>query len=311
MQYNKLKSLNKKVSKIGLGCVTFGREIDKEQSLNILDFAYESGINLLNTSYYYGEGNSEIILGNYFATRKNRSDFTVVTKIHGNLSSKVIENCINKSLKRMKTDYIDFYGITYDPNNKLEEILETMEKFKKQGKILQVACNNFDYNLLESSKKIQKNNLYSNFGILETVYNILYRGAEKEILNHCNKENIDIITYSPLGAGFITGKYKNNLEFPKNTRFDIKPGHKDIYFKKKFFETINKMKLLSEKTNLALIDLALAWIISKDFISSILIGVRQKHHLEKPIYLLKNKLNNEILKEIEIITKNNFDLIAP
>mgnify|MGYP001444716531 CR=1 FL=1 len=92
--------------------------------------------------------------------------------------------------------------------------------------------------LLLNSKKVQEVNTYSTFGILETVYNILYRGIERNIIKYCKSENIDIVSYSPLGAGFITGKYKNGLLSPKETRFDIKPAHKDIYFKE-FLEYVD------------------------------------------------------------------------
>jgi len=311
LEYKNLKSLNNKVSKIGLGCVTFGREINENQSLEVLDKAFDHGINLLNTSYYYSNGNSEKILGKFFQTRKNRKKFIIVSKIHGDLSSSVIENCINQSLQRMNTDYIDFYGITYDPNSKLDNILETMTKFQKQGKILKVACNNYNYNLLNSSKKIQKEVGHSTFGMIETVYNILYRGVEKQLVEYCSKENIDIITYSPLGAGFITGKYKNGIASPSKTRFDIKPAHKDIYFKKKFFDTMNKMEALSKETNMTLVDLALSWVINKKFIASILIGVRELSHIERPIYLLKNKIDKVILSKIDKITQDNLNLIDP
>ena len=74
------------------------------------------------------------------------------------------------------------------------------------------------------------------------MYNILYRGIERTIIKYCKSENIDIVTYSPLGAGFITGKYKNGLLSPKETRFDIKPAHKDIYFKEKFFDTMDRLE---------------------------------------------------------------------
>ena len=311
MEYKNLKSLKAKVSKIGLGCVTFGREIDKKQSLTILDRAFDNGINLLNTSYYYSNGESEKILGNFFQTRKNRKKFIIISKIHGDLSSSTIENCINDSLKRMQTDYIDFYGITYDQNSRLDSILETMEKFQKQGKILKVACNNYDYNLLTSAKKIQKDRGYSTFGMMETVYNILYRGVENQLIDYSNKEEIDIITYSPLGAGFITGKYKNGMASPNKTRFDIKPAHKDIYFKEKFFETMNKMNSLSKETNISLVDLALSWVISRKFITSVLIGVREISHIDRPIYLLENKIDKVILNKIDAITRNNLNLINP
>lgn len=311
MEYSKLKSLNRAVSKIGLGCVTFGREIDKTQSLELLDKAFDEGINLINTSYYYSNGESEKILGNYFLTRKNRNKYTIVSKIHGDLSPSVIENCINQSLKRMNTDYIDYYGITFDNQTKLENILETMEKFIKQGKILKVACNNFDNKLLVKSKKIQEENNHSVFGILETVYNILYRGIEKSIIKYCKNENIDIITYSPLGAGFITGKYKNGLLSPKKTRFDIKPAHKDIYFKEKFFETMSRLEKFAKETNISLVDLGLSWVISKQFITSVLIGVRELSHINRPIHLLNNKIDQEILNEIDMITLKNKDLIDP
>ncbi len=311
MLYSNFKSLNKKISKVGLGCVTFGREITEDESIRLLDVAVENGINLFNTSYYYSDGISEKIIGKFFKIKKNRKDITVVSKIHGDLSKKTIEKCVHESLMRMNTDHIDYYGITHDPNTKLDEILEVMDRFQKEGKIIRVACNNYDLSILKSSKKIQEINNFSKFGLLETVYNVLYRGAEKDLINYCDLENIDIISYSPLGAGFITGKYKNGRETPKKTRFDIKPSHKDIYFKDIFFETMNKLEKLSNETNLSLIDLALSWVLSRIFLSSILIGVRDISHIMKPINILENPINGTILNEINEITKNNLDLIDP
>ena len=311
MLYSNFKSLNKKISKVGLGCVTFGREITEDESIKLLEIAVENGINLLNTSYYYSEGISEKIIGKFLKIKKNRKDITIVSKIHGDLSKKTIEKCIHESLIRMKTDHIDYYGVTHDPNTNLDEILEVMDRFQIQGKILRVACNNYDISMLKSSKQIQEINNFSKFGLLETVYNVLYRGAEKELIKYCDLENIDVISYSPLGAGFITGKYKNGTESPKKTRFDIKPSHKDIYFKDVFFETMNKLEQLSKETNFSLIDLALSWVLSRVFLSSILIGVRDISHIKKPINILGNPINTTILNEINEITKNNLDLIDP
>ena len=311
MLYSNFKSLNKKISKVGLGCVTFGREITENESIRLLDIAVENGINLFNTSYYYSDGRSEKIIGKFFKIKKNRQDITIVSKIHGDLSEKTIEKCIHESLIRMNTDHIDYYGITHDPKTNLDEILEVMDRFQKEGKILRVACNNYDISMLKSSKKIQEINNFSKFGLLETVYNVLYRGAEKDLINYCNLENIDIISYSPLGAGFITGKYKNGRVSPKQTRFDIKPSHKDIYFKDVFFETMNKLENLSNETNFSLIDLALSWVLSRDFLSNVLIGVRDISHIKKPINILENPINEIILNEINEITKNNLDLIDP
>ena len=311
MLYSNFKSLNKKISKVGLGCVTFGREITEDESIRLLDVAVENGINLFNTSYYYSDGISEKIIGKFFKIKKNRKDITIVSKIHGDLSKKTIEKCIHESLIRMNTDHIDYYGVTHDPNTNLDEILEVMDRFQKEGKILRVACNNYDLSILKSSKKIQEINNFSKFGLLETVYNVLYRGIEKDLINYCDLEKIDILSYSPLGAGFITGKYKNGKGSPKKTRFDIKPSHKDIYFNDVFFETMNKLEKLSNETNLSLIDLALSWVLSRNFLSSILIGVRDISHIMKPINILENPINETILNEINEITKNNLDLIDP
>ena len=311
MLYSNFRSLNKKISKVGLGCVTFGREITEDESIKLLDIAVEKGINLFNTSYYYSDGISEKIIGKFFKIKKNRKDITIVSKIHGDLSKKTIEKCIHESLIRMNTDHIDYYGVTHDPKTNLDEILEVMDRFQKEGKILRVACNNYDISMLKSSNQIQEINNFSKFGLLETVYNVLYRGVEKELINYCDLENIDIISYSPLGAGFITGKYRNGRVSPKKTRFDIKPSHKDIYFKGVFFETMNKLEKLSNETNLSLIDLALSWVLSRDFLSSILIGVRDISHIKKPINILENPINRTILNEINEITKNNSDLIDP
>ena len=95
--YSNFKSLNKKISKVGLGCVTFGREITEDESIRLLDVAVENGINLFNTSYYYSDGISEKIIGKFFKIKKNRKDITIVSKIHGDLSKKTIEKSIHES----------------------------------------------------------------------------------------------------------------------------------------------------------------------------------------------------------------------
>ena len=96
--YSNFKSLNKKISKIGLGCVTFGREITEDESIRLLDLAVENGINLFNTSYYYGDGISEKIIGKFFKIKKNRKDITIVSKIHGDLSNKTIDKLLEKKI---------------------------------------------------------------------------------------------------------------------------------------------------------------------------------------------------------------------
>ncbi len=309
MKYNKYGNTEVEVSSIGLGCVTFGREIDEKTSFTILDRALERGINILNTSYYYGEGSSERVMGNYFSARGNRDKFVIVTKIHGNLSPPVVASCAEGSLQRLNTDYVDFFEIAYDVNTPFQETLVALEKLVKEGKVRHVGCNNYSDLQMAEAVKIQKENGFSTLQSLEAIYNLAVRGIEKTVIPYCVKENIGIISYSPLGAGFLTGKYKKGKATPKGTRFDVKPGHKNIYFKKPLLELDGKLDTISERTGFSRVQLALRWVLEQPGITSMLVGARKTDHVDQALDAEACDMPGELIDELSVLTQANMDTL--
>ena len=309
MEYRKYGNTEVKVSSIGLGCVTFGREIDEETSFAILDHAIDRGINILNTAYAYGDGSSEQVMGNYFSIRNNRDKVVIMTKVHGDLSPKTIFNCAEESLLRLKTDYVDFFEIGYDVNTPFQDTLEALEKLVKEGKVRYVGCNNYSDNQMDEALKIQKDNGFSTIQSLEAIYNLAVRGIEDKVVPFCKKENIGIISYSPLGAGFLTGKYKKGKATPKGTRFDVKPGHKNIYFKKKLLELDGNLEVISERTGFSRVQLALRWVLEQPGITSMLIGARNSDHVNQAFEAEACDITPEIINELSVLSSSNMDTI--
>jgi len=305
MKYRNYGNTEVKVSSIGLGCVTFGREIDEETSFAILDRAAERGINILNTSYYYGDGSSEQVMGNYFSARNNRDKFVIVTKIHGDLSPKTVFNCAEESLRRLKTDYVDFFEIAYDVNTPFQETLGALEELVKEGKVRHVGCNNYSDIQMAEALQIQRDNGFSTIQSLEAIYSLAIRGIEDKVVPFCEKENIGIISYSPLGAGFLTGKYRKGKATPKGTRFDVKPGHKNIYFKKQLLELDGKLEAISERTGFSRVQLALRWVLEQPGITSMLIGARNTDHVDQAFDAEACAITPEIIDELSVLSNAN------
>ena len=309
MEYRNYGNTGVKVSSIGLGCVTFGREIDEETSFAILDRATERGINILNTSYYYGDGSSEQVMGNYFSERNNRDKFVIVTKIHGDLSPKTVFNCAEESLRRLKTDCVDFFEIAYDVNTPFQDTLGALEKLVKEGKVRHVGCNNYSEIQMAEALQIQRDNGFSTIQSLEAIYSLAIRGIEDKVVPFCEKENIGIISYSPLGAGFLTGKYRKGKATPKGTRFDVKPGHKNIYFKKQLLELDGKLEAISERTGFSRVQLALRWVLEQPGITSMLIGARNTDHVDQAFDAEACAVTPEIIDELSVLSNANRDTL--
>lgn len=309
MKYRKYGNTDLNVSSIGLGCVTFGREIDEKTSFEILDRAAERGINILNTSYYYGDGSSEKVMGNYFSARGNRDKFVIVTKIHGDLSPTTVIKCAEESLQRLKTDYVDLFEIAYDVNTPFQDTLETLEKLVKEGKVRHVGCNNYSDKHMAEALRIQKDNGFSTIQSLEAIYSLAMRGIEDKVIPFCEKESIGIISYSPLGAGFLTGKYRKGRATPKGARFDVKPGHKNIYFKKHLLELDGKLEALSDRTGFSRVQLALRWVLEQPGITSMLIGARKTDHVDQAFDAEACEITQEIIDELSALSKSNMDTI--
>ena len=270
------------VSPIGLGCVTFGREIDEATSQTILDHAMELGITLLDTAAVYGDGASEKILGRWMRDRATRDRIVLATKVSGRLSRDRIIQSAEESLKRLDTDRIDLLQAhDWDGETPLEETLEAFHMLVERGLVLAWGCSNWNVDQLAAAQAVADRNVWTALASVQPIYNLVDRRIEERLLDLCTTKRIGVISYSPLGAGFLTGKYCRDRSVPQGTRFDIKPAHRDIYFTEHGFRIVESLRAAAERAGRTIPELALAWVFCQPAITSVLVGARTPRHVDQ------------------------------
>lgn len=288
------------VSAIGLGCVTFGREIDAATSFGILDHARAAGINLLDTAAAYHAGASERVLGDWLADRGCRDEFVIATKAHLPLTREAMRQSIEGSLRRLRIDTIDlFQSHAWDDETSLEETLTTLQELIDEGEVRHVGCSNWTAAQLARARELAANDSgLAKLISIQPPYNLVQREVEAETLPMCARETIAVLSYSPLAAGFLTGKYRRDGEVPAGTRFDVIPGHQPIYFTERGWRIAEGLVELAERENTTPIALALGWVLSRVGMTSMLVGARNAGHIDQALNALKAPLSTGLLAEL-------------
>jgi aryl-alcohol dehydrogenase-like predicted oxidoreductase len=255
---------------IGLGCVTFGREINATDAFAIMDYAYSKGIHHFDTAAVYGNGASEKIVGEWLNSRRPQN-ITIATKILPPFT----EQAIHASLERLtKIDIL--YLHRWDADIPLEI-------FTKEG--MAIGASNFTAEQVSGLP----------FKYIQNNHNLAVSDLTDELRAHCVAKNIKIVTYSPLGAGFLTGKHLHGVQ--PGSRFDIMPGHQQVYFNEHAQQRLKKLQEVSARTGHSMVHLALAWALHQKDIASILIGGRNVSHLDQALKALAFN-DQEIFKEL-------------
>ncbi|MFN8491302.1 MAG: aldo/keto reductase [Caldilineaceae bacterium] len=275
MEYRKLGRTDLSVSSIGLGCVTFSRESDEATSFAIMDHAVERGINLFDTAEAYNKGGSETVVGNWLKARGKRDKIVLATKIVPPLNRERLLATAEDSLRRLQTDVIDLYQLhAFDKNTRIEETLEALSKLVQAGKVRYIGCSNFAaWQLCKALWKAEVHG-WPRLEAVQPNYNLAIRDIEAELLPCCADQEVGVITYSPLGAGFLTGKYSKSWTAPPGTRFDRVPDHWAIYENETAMTRMEKLRAKAQATGISMIHLALAWVIGQPGVTSVLIGSR-------------------------------------
>jgi len=341
MKFNKLGNTSLKVSNICLGTMTWGEQNDQKEAFEQMDYAQENGVNFFDTAELYSippkektYGKTEEIIGNWFKEKKNRNKIILATKISGpgpswiregglQYTEKNIEKAINASLKRLGTDFIDLYQLHwperktnyfgklgYDHNSKEDKwnnfkfILEILKKFIEQGKIRYIGLSNETAwglsKFLEISKIFKLPKMLS----VQNPYNLLNRTYEVGLAEISIREQSGLLAYSPLAFGFLSGKYRNN-NLPDGSRMklfgDFFPRYKSVNSTK----AIEEYHKIAKKNNLSLTQMSLAFVNSRPFLTSNIIGATSMEQLKENIGSMDIKLSKEIIEEINSIHKNN------
>lgn len=309
MQKRKLGNLE--VSAIGLGCMGYGNyeNYDKRELISLIDEAIELGINFFDTAEAYGPYKNEEIVGE--ALEKYRDKVVIATKCgiqiceNGksvlNAKKETIKASIEGSLKRLRTDYVDLYYLhRVDTNTPIEEVADTMKELIKEGKIRYWGLSEAGANTIRKADKVCK------LTALQSEYSMMWREPEKEIIPLLEELNIGFVPFSPLGKGFLTGRFKDSSEFSENDFRNSIPRFQEENLKQNYalvevLEDIAKIKNASKP------QIALAWVLhQKPFIAPIP-GTRKIERLKENISSVnieftEEELNNinEALKKIVI-----------
>ena len=279
------------ISHIGLGCVTFGREIGEDQSFEIMDYAYEHGINLFDTAeayIYESHGqvqSSEAIIGKWMQRHACSSSIILQSKVAAPLNRMHILETIRRSLDRLRTKYIDIVLFhTFDASSPLEESLEALAEARENGYIRFGGCSNFTVEQLRTALLICDKLGLPRFETVEPIYNLVHRSIEQDLLPYCAEQQLGVTAYSPLGAGFLSGKHTGDpQDIAPGSRFALKPGHQRLYYTSEGFQALSGLRHLASMTGVPLSQLALAWALRRSDITSVLVGARSAEHVHNAI----------------------------
>ncbi len=282
------------LSRIGMGCVTFGREISEDLSLEILDYAWENGITVYDTAESYGGGASERIVGKWLRTRGLEKQATIATKASLRFDRRGIEEALNRSLERLQLDSVAIYLLhRYDAATPLEESLAALTDGIARGLIRCAGCSNFSADRLAAALEIAA------LEVTQPIYNLVARDIETDLLPLCREREIAVMSYSPLGAGFLTGKYSPQTPIPQGSRFSVIPGHAKIYFSPEKFGIAAGLRRLSAATGSSPSRLALGWALHNPLVDCVLIGARTVAHVQNAIEALRRPLPAAWIEEMD------------
>lgn len=314
MEYVKLGNTGLDVSRLCLGCMGFGEAgrwihqwvLDEEHSRPIIKRALELGINFFDTANVYSDGTSEEIVGRALKDLANRDEVVIATKVHGRmhegpngagLSRKAIMSEIDKSLKRLGTDYVDLYQIhRWDYHTPIEETMEALHDMVKAGKVRYIGASAmFAWQFLKALH-VAENNRWTRFVSMQNHLNLIYREEEREMLPLCKAEKIGVIPYSPLAGGRLI----------RDSQETTHRSETDLIAKQKYDATrdadqliVNQVAAIAENRGVTRVEIALAWLLQKEPIAAPIIGATKISHLENAVAALSTKLTAEEISLLE------------
>ena len=309
------------ITSIGLGCVTFGREIDEDTSTLVLDYALEKGITFFDTAEGYGGGNSqesrratgiddqrevttemsssEQILGRWLKKRGCGDQIVLCTKVSSGNRPDNIRKQVAASLDRLGVTCIDIYKLhKWEDDVPIDETLDALNEQVQAGAIKVIGCSNFSVEHLQASLDAGRDG-QSRFEITQPPYNLADRSAEAHMFDLCRREQIAVTPYSPLAAGFLAGKYTpDRSQFPKGTRFDIAPAHADVYFSDRNFRIVEQLREKAKALDIPMVRLAMAWAMAHPDITAVLVGARKREHIDNALSAAEMGLDASLRDEM-------------
>jgi len=308
MEYAKLGSTDINVSKLCVGCMSFGDTASKmhEWTLNendsevIIKHALDLGINFFDTANTYSAGTSEEYLGRAIKKNISRDKAVIATKVYfndGNLKKEAILREIDGSLERLGTDYVDLYIIhRFDYNTPIEETMETLNGLVKAGKVRALGASAMYGYQFHNMQIAAKENGWAQFVSMQNHYNLLYREDEREMIPLCRQQNVALTPYSPLAAGRLArAEWKSSTIRSETDRI---AGLKYDSTQEADYKIVLRVKELAEKYNATMAQIAIGWQLSKGAASPI-IGATKAKYFDDAVGAFNIKLTNEDITYLE------------
>ena len=282
MEYRRLGRTGLKVSEICLGTMTFGHGTNEEEAARIVDLATGAGVNFFDTANSYADSASETILGQILKGR--RRDAIVATKFFNPMGPDVnssgasrfhMMHTVEDSLRRLQMDYIDILYIHHvDTQTPLDETLRVLDDLVRQGKIRYTACSNFEAWRLMEAMWLSDHNGWERFAAYQPQYSLVVRDIEQEIIPVCELKGIGVVVWSPLGGGFLTGKYRPGERLRTGTRSEEGWAFPHNYFAANADETLTALLDVAADLNRSPAQIATRWVLEQPAITSAIVGAR-------------------------------------
>lgn len=322
MKYRQLGKSGLMVSELCLGAMSFGGDgywkvvgnLDYPASKKLVDMAIDAGVNFFDTADVYSHGQSEEIIGK--ALKEKRNEVVLATKVRGRMSKDIndvglsrkhiIESC-NNSLKRLGTDYIDLYVMhSFDPITPLEETLGALSDLVHQGKVRYIGASNFSAWQLMKALAVSKENHFEKFVSLQAIYSLISRDVEYELTPLLEDQGLGLTPWSPLGGGFLTGKYRKDKPMPEDSRRTREEEQNFIPIDlEKGYAIVDALEKIANNHNASISQSALNYLLRKQVVSSVLVGATKTHQLEDNLKTTEWEMSADEVSHLDELSKLN------
>jgi aryl-alcohol dehydrogenase-like predicted oxidoreductase len=297
------------VSVVGLGCNNFGKRLDRDGTAAVLDAALEAGITLFDTADVYGEGESERLMGEILAGR--RDEYVLATKFGWELSGEeapdaprgtreYIRWAIEGSLKRLRVERIDLYQYHHpDGVTPIEETLGALDELVREGLVGAIGCSNFSAAELEEADRIARERGGARFVTLQNQYSLLEREIEAEVAPACERLGVSILPFFPLASGLLTGKYRRGEAGPEGSRL----SSREQAGSDEQFDVVEALEAFAEARGTGILDVAIAGLAAQPAVASVIAGATKPEQIAANVAALQWQPSEADLAELDRIAR--------
>jgi 1-deoxyxylulose-5-phosphate synthase len=307
MEYRRLGDSDLRVSEICLGTwTTFGGSLEEEAARELVEVAFDLGINFFDTANVYSEGRSEEVLGRALAQRP-RDSYVLATKLWATapdrgrgLSREQVLTQIDQSLERLGAPFVDLYQChAWDPDVPLAETLEAMTEIVEAGKVRYVGCSNWSGEQIQQAADLAREHGYVKIVSSQPEYSLLERGPEEDVIPVSAANGISQVVYSPLAQGVLTGKYAPGEQAAEGTRAAARNEWMSEYLADDVLERVQRLRPIAEGLGTTMAQLALAWVLREPNVASAIVGASRPEQLRDNAAAAGIELDDETLRAIE------------